>query len=227
MSKKNFRIVAIVCTSVIIIFAILLLLPSSQNITPEQQDVSSPAPVPNPVVTAPAAPPAQPGQNTGLLSANFQFPYPVSWVEGGIQFDLTGVSLGKRAYPASNLLNMDSSASGQNFYPPGWVGNLLIFSVKVSNKTQAGNSCAPLTMRRVVNEEGDMAPPNIAKFNFPSGGCGIDANTTYTGQEIPFVVPETENEFTLTTGGSSNIFFSVSAASGTIRVENISEQKQG
>ncbi|MDP2598545.1 MAG: hypothetical protein Q8P49_01805 [Candidatus Liptonbacteria bacterium] len=230
MSKKNFTIVAVVCSSAILIFGVLLFLPVSHDIVPEPQNITPPAPEPSMAVSssaAQAAPVASSGQASGLLSANFQYPYPVSWEDSGVQFDLTAVSLGKKTYPASSLLNLESPVPGSSYYTEGQMVNTVTLIVKVSNKTTYDNDCARLAVRRVTNEEGDVAPPNISKFNFPSGSCGIDANTTYVGQEIPFVVSGADKDFTFTTGGSSNIFFSISAENGAVRVENISAQKQG
>ncbi len=97
-------------------------------------------------------------------------------------------------------------------------------------KINTANSelCLNMNLRRLVNEEGDLAEPITRQFVFrDTGGCLTRANATYY-QSVDFAVPAQEKSFTITTGGASNIFFSVSVTGDNkLQLENISGENQG
>jgi len=158
------------------------------------------------------------GSGSGLsqISKQFSYPYPISWKQNGIDFFLTGVSFGKTLAPEKL-----KKASG-DYYELGEEVNALILIFKIMN-TQNKYECANLNIRRVVNEEGDMVVPNTDQFHLPgSGGCMMENNTFYSNQKVIFVVPEDEKSFTITSGGTSNILFTINVleADGIVRQQS-------
>lgn len=75
--------------------------------------------------------------------------------------------------------------------------------------------CLPTELRLVLNEEGDLIAPINPKFNTE---CPM-GNRTYFDQEVIFVVPENQRNFTFTTGGKSNIFFEVSVSGNDFKIQ--------
>ncbi len=150
------------------------------------------------------------------VSSTFNYPYPVSWTEGGASFSLTGATLGNVSVPAD-------AATG-NGSGPATSAYALTFLLKIST----GNSpqCIPVNMRQLLNEQGDLGAPMNSRFDFPDtrgaqfiGFCPAP-NITYTAQKVIFPASENQNQFEFTTGGTSNIFFSVTVnASGTIQLQ--------
>lgn len=180
-------------------------------------------------------------RDVNVLSRAFDYPYPVSWAEEGargaawffpmipspekikIEFSLEEVSLGTISAPAG-LMKFGGAGSD---YDPGEDINALTLKLRISNKSDA-TTCPELTIRRIINEVGDAMRPNTRQFEFPGGGgCQISPNSTYGGREVIFVVPEGEKQFMFTTGGTSNVFFSVTEKDGALEVQNISAQKEG
>lgn len=73
---------------------------------------------------------------------------------------------------------------------------------------------------RLINEEGDFIAPINNRFN---ADCLWD-NQTYSNQEVIFVVPKSQKEFNITTGGQSNISFVVTALeNGDLKIELLEE----
>jgi len=159
---------------------------------------------------------------TSLFQESFSYLYPLSWQENGINFDLTGVSLGQTPAP----LRLKNSSGG--YYKEGEKVYALTLILKIkSPKTSI--SCVSMNLRREINELGDMASPNNEQFYFPdTSGCMPKKDVTYFDQGVIFVVSETEKAFTLTTGGNSNIFFTVTLLeNGHLKVEKIETGGQG
>lgn len=148
-----------------------------------------------------------------LIEATYSYPYPLSWEENDIAFSLTGVSLGKILAPSGTM-----NSSGGNYRADEEI-YALVFDLKITNKSSSGAG-ALLNLRRLLSEEGDMVSPNTRQFMFPGvGGYWMQPNITYEHQKVIFVVPETLREFNITTGGESNIFFTVSIGKdNTIKV---------
>lgn len=128
----------------------------------------------------------------------FSSPYPLIWQDSGINFSLTGIAL-----YSDNLT--------------------LRIKVKMPNKSL----CAPLNMRRLVDEGGNFAPPVTKEFSFPdSGSCKGAPGTTYENQEVVFGIRLDEAPFTFTTGGASNIFFLVHVSDkGELSLEKAPESE--
>jgi len=75
-----------------------------------------------------------------------------------------------------------------------------------------------------------MAVPNTTAYTFPdvrgsqfTGSC-MAPDTTANNQEIIFIVPKEESDFTITTGYTSNIFFRVYKAGDVLKVEKTLKQ---
>jgi|GEM_PF-3400237 len=155
------------------------------------------------------------GSGSGLSQINkqFSYPYAISWKEDGIDFFLTGISLGKTLAPER------LKKSSVDYYSSGEEVNALTLTFKITN-AQNKYECANLNIRRVINEEGDMFSPNTDQFHFPgSGGCMMENNTSYQDQKVIFVVPENEKSFVITSGGTSNVLFTINVleADGIVR----------
>ncbi len=132
----------------------------------------------------------------------FSYPYPVAWSEGKTEFSVTGAAL----VPTS-------TTAGEAMYA-------LTFSLKITNRSAVGVA-AQLGIRRIANEQGDLAAPSETQFYFSDrDGNGIQPNATESDVPVTFLVPASDKQFEFTTGGASNIFFSVTAQDdGTIKVE--------
>ena len=154
-----------------------------------------------------------------LIEKSFSYPYPVSWDEDGINFSLTGISLGKTPAPEKLI------KSSGGYYKEGEEVNALTLILKIRNSTNIPK-CVDLNIRKELNEKGDLAAPNTDQFHFPgSHGCIIYENTSYPSQKVLFVVSESEKSFNITTGGKSNKFFTINVleADGIIREQPILE----
>ncbi len=147
-----------------------------------------------------------------IKQASFSYPFPLSWQEDGISYSLAGVSLGRIVAPPGLI-----KTSVENFNPGEEIYALtLVFKIKSSQ-----DASVPMNFRMELNEEGDMAVPNTRQFMFPgTGGQLAIQNITYTDQRVIFVVPESQKVFNITTGGKSNIFFTVTVLeNGQLKVE--------
>ena len=192
-----------------------------ENIT-VQQAPASPAPAVTNATSSASSTPV-----SALKSAYFTLPYPLTWMDGADEFDLTGVTLGEiDATP--DIVN---ARTGQPYQQGTRIYALtLIFKISTGNSSM----CLPLNMRRVMNEAGDLAQPNTTSYDFPdvrgSGAKGYcpAPNSTFDGQKIIFEASRTDTQFTLTTGGSSNIFFFVSVQDdGTLSVRKVPTSENG
>jgi len=148
-----------------------------------------------------------------LIHKDFSYPYPISWTWKEeireADFSLTAVSLGERTIPSS--VQSSSYISGDKV-------NALTLYFKINTHWEDVGVCLPTEFRMILNEEGDTAAPINNRFNIE---CPM-GNRTYSDQEVIFVVPGPQEEFILTTGGKSNIFFNVMAYRvGDLKVEKI------
>ena len=138
----------------------------------------------------------------------------VFWEENGAEFSLIGVSLGKIPAP-SGLWKIPgvSYSVGEEIF-----ALVLDLKIKITEPFGAG---VPLNLRRLINEEGELLSPNTKGFVFPdSGGDFGKPNQIYENQKVIFVVPETTKEFNITTGGKTNIFFTITVLDdGSLKVE--------
>lgn len=149
----------------------------------------------------------QGAEEMAVLSTNFSYPYPISWHAGGEAgaiFSLTGLVLGNIAAPPNTIKSYEvgNYETGENIY-----ALVLIVKIKMDdNKDKWGrNPTAPITIKRVINEEGDMLSPNTKQFFFPgTGGMSSPPSASYLDQKIIFVVPKEEREFYIQTLGDKN-----------------------
>lgn len=165
-------------------------------------------------------------KNQSLIHKEFSYPYPLSWQENGVNFDLTGVEFGNMTAPQGTL---DRNLPYEGFYEKGEkiYALKLILKVKMPSN-QNRNQCVGINFRLLLDEEGNKAPSNSKQFFFPAGGCIAEPDATYFNNPIVFVVPETQKDFTITTGGQSDVFFEVKVLdNGDIKVEKVPMQSQG
>jgi hypothetical protein len=158
----------------------------------------------------------------------FSYPYPLAWNEGADKFDLTGATLGEIG-ATGDIMN---ASTGQP-YPAGAKIYALTLILKISTGANSA-SCLPINMRRVVNEEGDLAQPDTTSYDFPDvrggslrGYCPAP-NSIFDNQKIIFAVSGDERQYTLTTGNGTNIFFFVTAEDdGTLKIEKAPTSENG
>ena len=157
-----------------------------------------------------------------MLKTSFQYPYPLSWKETDIEewksadFSLIEVSLGKRTVPS--FIYSSSYKPDEKIY-----ALTLYFKIKTYGSGDVGVCYSP-NFRLVLSEEGDLMSPINNRFN---AEC-LKRDRTYLDQEVIFVVPETEKEFYITTGGRSNIFFTVTVSeNGDLEVEKVYNEEKG
>jgi hypothetical protein len=132
--------------------------------------------------------------NQGQNSTNFDYPYPVTWMEDGIEFSLTEAAIGDM-YDATN-------PTKGVFY-----GIALYLKVKTFNDSA---SWAELNLREEINEQGDLVLPVTKQFVFqPSGGAGVSKNAVYNDQKVIFEEKTLKKVYSFTTGGTSNIYFQI------------------
>lgn len=117
-----------------------------------------------------------------VSSTQITFPAPlVSWPESSATISVTGLAL---------------------------QGNTLTFSLSVTNGSSP--TCVPLDLRMVVDESGDLNPPNPSFFSFPdSGNCNASPGKTYQNQNVSFSIAEIPFPLLFTTETSSSTFFEV------------------
>ncbi|MBM3253911.1 MAG: hypothetical protein FJZ16_06650 [Candidatus Omnitrophica bacterium] len=160
--------------------------------------------------------PIETEESVNLIYKEFSYPYPFSftWEEGirKADFSLISVSLGERTVPS--FISFSS-------YKPGDKINALTLYFKINTHWEDIGLSLPTEFRILVNEEGDMIAPINDRFNVES----LRGDRVYSDQEVIFVVPTSQEKFTLTTGGESNIFFEITVdGAGNLNVErNIEE----
>jgi len=148
-----------------------------------------------------------------LINKIFQYPYPLTWSEISdriykLDYSLVGISVGKREIP--------SFASPSSSYRPGDKIYALTMYLKIRTSDYTVGFCPNVNLRMELNEEGDFIAPINTVFN---DEC-FWGNQTHSNQEAIFVVPESQKKFNITTGGESNIFFTITVlGNGDINVE--------
>lgn len=207
--------------ALLVIIGIVLITTSGSYVAVKRRSSPSPQSSSSPDATPSVNASAQPTSETrSSASISFSHPYPVSWQDYGINYSITSVSIGSLQIPSAALPQVYSKAGGGYYEPGEWVYALAI-DLKIQNDSAA--ICPQMTMRRLINEEGDFVAPLNRQFYFSGhGGCQLSAQITET-QKIFFAVSESEREFTFTTGGRANIFFtSVREGKQGLRLEKIS-----
>jgi len=127
--------------------------------------------------------------------------YPVSWDEGNTHFDITSIHVGMGLIAPGDIHFGDVFDNQGRAYPTGTFFYAIRFAVKTSNKDQSNGTTTLANPRlyRLVDEQGDLVPGN------ERGG-----GTTFIIPDNEIIPPtDTIDEYTFTTGGSSNIFFYV------------------
>lgn len=197
-----------------VVILVYLSAPSNNNISIDSY--GSPTPLPTtstlPTITPSSTQTFLPYIKTLTSSpyseSNYNAPYPIDWQEGFGHIYLTDIYIGKIEAPQ----NLSKSSQG-GLYPAGTELAAVVFTFKITISGISPNSyCIPVNMRRLLNEEGDLEPPSNSQFQFSANGvasCALN-NTTYQNQKVIFVKSADDKDFEFTTGGASNIFFSVS-----------------
>ena len=156
------------------------------------------------------------GESASSLTRDFSYPYPVFWNENSADISLTGLSLGTLTVPKFALKKADG-----NFYAAGEKAYALTLHFEIKTGTTAPD-CVPMSLRMQRSDTGGLVAPNTEQFVFPgSNGCQPKENMTYENQRVVFVVPEGQKSFTITTGGRSNILFTVRADGNQLEVERL------
>ena len=155
--------------------------------------------------TATTSPEANTTTTPFVIKKTYDAPYPLVWREPGATFSLTGISLGDLTVPADNIWYQPPDAGP---YGAGTILHGIILWVQITMDNTPG-AYANQTLRRITNEQGNMAYPNATRFMVPGTGVAGADGTTYKDQQIVFVLSPNETLFTFTTGGTSNIYFQV------------------
>jgi len=156
-----------------------------------------------------------------LINKTFSYPYSLVWSETPDQiykldYSLTQISLGEREVP--------SFIPPSSPYKPGDRIYALTMYLKVKTSSYSIGLCPEVDFRMELNEEGDLMSPVNAYFN---NEC-FWGNQTYNNQEVVFVVPESQKQFNITTGGKSNIFFTITVLqNGDIKLEKSATSESG
>lgn len=187
-------------TILILIGGYFLFVPQNPK-TPENSPILSAGYKSNTATTTPQASSSPSTETAWASRASFDTPYPVSWTENwsgtaSTQFSLTGISVGT------------TTISG-----PGVTKTGTIYATQLTfkaNNIVRQSQCAPLYVRRVLNEEGDIGAPIESTWR-PSQSLTacVSENQTYSGVNVTFEIDPSEKEFLFTTGGNSNVYFQV------------------
>lgn len=122
-----------------------------------------------------------------VFASDYPPPYPVAWTEGHETFSITGADLRK------NVLR-------------------LTLAIQMGNVPE----CVPLSLQLITDETGAFKAPDSpvnAVFAFPdTQSCNGRPGAAYS-EPVAFSVDPASAPFTLTTGGTANIFFQVATTS--------------
>ena len=148
-------------------------------------------------------------------------PYLISWGEEAQTLTAAG-PISRPAEVKLSLLNvyMGSIPLIETMTAPAIVLDL---GVLISTPSSTEKICAwklSVNIRRVADENGPLVPPQDSYFapGKDTELCIESHKSLLIQQEIIFPVPQSETGFLFTTGGPSNIFFTVDvSATGTIR----------
>ncbi|MBX4198162.1 hypothetical protein KW782_02385 [Candidatus Parcubacteria bacterium] len=165
----------------------------------------------------PSAPTLAPIQNTSLTKTTFKQPYSFTWSEGEITYSLAGVSIGNitsdgTIYDYESDVYVDSASNNYPFnYPAGTALKTIILHVRLD--TMAYPECIynGMKLRRLADEFGTLLQPNSGGLVLSPDGSGCpQPHTTYQDRKVIFVIENLdEKEFTFTTGGQTNKFFTL------------------
>ncbi len=158
-------------------------------------------------------------------------PYSVSW-DDGVQ---TLTAAGPISRPANVKLSLlDVHASSISLGVETMTAPALAFNLGalISISSSTGKICDwkfPIYLRRVTDENGTLAPPQDSYFTPTENNTCIDpAKPIFLEKEIIFPVSASDNNLLFTTGGSSNIFFTIHVSpTGTIDVERAPQEIPG
>jgi|SRR3989344_60026 len=153
----------------------------------------------------------QSGQNNNnslLKQVKFEKPYSITWQDSGAGLSLTGVSLGEMTINSISVKKAGANPDPASpYYKVGDKIYALVMDLHI--RSQVASTCVPMNIRRLLNEEGDVARPNTTQYIFStSGGCTIYPSEP-SDQQVIFVVDPSDKEFVILTGDSSNTSFTV------------------
>lgn len=160
------------------------------------------------------------------VTKNFDYPYPISWQEPwsyvynnvdwgdyNTSFSLTGVSIGEKTVPSNQ--NLYKTRAGQKVY-----AITLLFKINTTVKQSQGQYCVPLTLRQIVNEQGDKSAPLESYWLADNQSCVQGRDVTYNSEAVTFEISPSDKDLLFTSGGKANVFFSVKLKDdGTIDVQ--------
>lgn len=222
MTKR--KLIVLVVAVVVVALGIVLILSRGSKITPASTGVpvrQTPPIIPA-VTSSSSAPTSTPVALAKVPSrrweSKFSYPYPVSWDESWekiynghnwgnfkASFALTGVSVGTTTLQATTYMPPVPYKAGDEVY-----AIIFIFKIAtIDTHNHEGGDCVHQNVRRIVNEAGDLSTP-LEPMWYSQGGCLSVLDATYDNVKLTFVVPESEQPFSFTSGGKSNIFFEVS-----------------
>ena len=123
----------------------------------------------------------------------------VEWNDGLLEFSIVNAYIGKIIAPYGTL------KEGGGLYRVGDTIQAVVLSMSVQTGDTA--ACAPLDIKRVIDESGVSVAPNMEDLQFVyTGGCYIPEHTQ-AYSNIIFVVNPGENMFIFNTGGINSKTF--------------------
>jgi hypothetical protein len=226
-NKINWRHILIAAVFTLLIDRGVLVWQNSQNAIPEPINNNTEEGIKN---ETPQIIPGETITPADSITKNFSSPHPLAWQEAWnngkqtVDYTLTKISLGKRTAPPQL-----KKPSGDYYETGEEISALtMYFKIKTNNWNDSSALCIKPSLRRLINEAGELSPPDNQEF-YSSGmkmNCA-GSNKIYLDQEAIFVVPENEKEFTFTTGGKSNIFFSIINSNGNLNLEKAPTSESG
>lgn len=123
----------------------------------------------------------------------------LSWQEGQNGFSLDKIVVG--SMPAPKNLQKNPNSSPVEYYREGEKVNVLVLYLTI--KAGSKGACLPAGLRQVIDEVG-----NTASFNNSFAPCA-SSNGVLTAQPAIFAIPNAIGTHLLTTGGDSNMFFTI------------------
>jgi hypothetical protein len=112
----------------------------------------------------------------------------ISWTEDSSHYTITAIDYG--TYKLAQVpVSYDGTA-----YQVGQNVTAIVFHLKIISDI---TDCVKIPQLRRINSTNDVIAPNNKQFYFSTsgGGCSANSNTTYTDQNLDFIVPASDQEF--------------------------------
>ena len=139
------------------------------------------------------------------VTSNFRSPYQVSWTESfeRAELNLIGASI-----------NIPASEEYKNL-----ASSTITLHLRITNHARNAVFLVPMYTGMLLDELGNFSNP-VNSFPLAQVGNGISPYEVKE-ENVVFAIPDNRRSFVFTTGGKSNIFFSIELVGNEIRMEKI------